>query len=108
MGYCKGIYAGCSILANATCRPCERIARGRSTVEKEIARKDRTEVPRPYRKPDKRKLKAPADPPTMPDEVYQFKLAGVAAPYGCEARFNSEADRDAFMEWVEALKARVK
>lgn len=41
--FCKGIYAGCCIIADSRCEPCERIARGKSTVEKEMALKRRRE-----------------------------------------------------------------
>lgn len=43
-GYCKGIYCGCCIAGcMSPCAPCERIRLGKSTVEKEMARKARAE-----------------------------------------------------------------
>lgn len=42
--YCKGIYAGCCVAGcQAPCDPCERIRKGVSTIEKEMARKERRE-----------------------------------------------------------------
>lgn len=38
--YCKNIYTGCCATGcQGPCGPCERIAKGKSTVEKEMARK---------------------------------------------------------------------
>lgn len=39
--FCKGIYAGCCVVATARCAPCDRIAAGKSTVTKERDRKAR-------------------------------------------------------------------
>lgn len=40
--YCRGIYSGCcaTIFAGTSCEPCDRIARGLSTVEEEMKRKN--------------------------------------------------------------------
>lgn len=42
--YCKGIYAGCCIAGcMSSCSACDRIAAGKSTVEREMARKRKRE-----------------------------------------------------------------
>lgn len=57
MDFCKGIYAGCCIIADSRCEPCERIASGKSTVEKEMAIKAKLEKPL-MRKRHKRRRRA--------------------------------------------------
>ncbi len=39
--YCKGIYAGCCAVM-VPCEPCERIARGRSTIAQELSNKQKS------------------------------------------------------------------